>query len=286
VPAVRASCLCGDVAWKATGPLEFMTHCHCGRCRKAHGAAFGTGAVCQPETFRLLRGRERIGSFASSPGLHRPFCTGCGSVVADGRPSGGLVYVPAGPCDDDPGVRPLAHIFVGSKAPWFEPADALPCFDAFPPGYDGPVLPDLPPRDPPSAGLRGSCLCGGVAYVAEGAPMRAMNCHCSRCRKARSAAHASNLFVPAAGVRFTCGEDLLASYKVPEARFFTQVFCRVCGSPMPRVDPERGLGIVPMGSLDDDPPMRPQGHIFVGSMAPWYAIADGLPQYVEYPPQA
>jgi len=38
----RASCLCGDVVWELDGPFELMSHCHCSRCRKAHGAAFAT----------------------------------------------------------------------------------------------------------------------------------------------------------------------------------------------------------------------------------------------------
>jgi hypothetical protein len=109
-----------------------------------------------------------------------------------------------------------------------------------------------------------------------------MNCHCTRCRKARGAAHASNLFTES--VRFTRGEDQLVTYKLPEARYFMQVFCRTCGSPMPRVDAGRGFAVVPMGALDDDPGARPEGHIFVGSMAPWYQIADGLPQWEETPP--
>jgi hypothetical protein len=52
---------------------------------------------------------------------------------------------------------------------------------------------------------------------------------------------------------------------------------------MPRVDRERGFAVVPMGALDDDPGIRPQRHIFVGSKAPWYEIADGLPRDVEFP---
>jgi hypothetical protein len=40
-----------------------------------------------------------------------------------------------------------------------------------------------------------------------------------------------------------------------------------------------------MGSLDDDPGARPDRHIFAASKAPWYAIADDLPQDAEYPPQ-
>ena len=113
--------------------------------------------------------------------------------------------------------------------------------------------------------------------------MRCWNCHCGRCRRARSAAHASNLFAAADGLRFTRGADQLTSYKLPDALRFTQVFCRTCGSLMPRIDRDRGLAIIPMGSLDDDPGLHPQAHIFVGSMAPWYTIADDLPQHAEYP---
>jgi hypothetical protein len=107
-------------------------------------------------------------------------------------------------------------------------------------------------------------------------------CHCSRCRKARSAAFASNLFVSDAGVRFTRGEELVASYKIPEALRFTQCFCRRCGGKLPRVDPDRKLAVVPMGALDDDPGIRPSAHIFVGSKAAWDELADTLPQYAEY----
>jgi hypothetical protein len=35
--------------------------------------------------------------------------------------------------DDDLGVRPGFHIFVGSKAPWFEITDGLPQYQDYPP---------------------------------------------------------------------------------------------------------------------------------------------------------
>jgi len=38
-----------------------------------------------------------------------------------------------GTLDDDPRIRPTFHVFVGSKAPWFEITDQLPQFDTFPP---------------------------------------------------------------------------------------------------------------------------------------------------------
>ena len=274
----RARCLCGQVTWDVDGPFEWMSHCHCSRCRKTHGAAFATYVAAPAAGFRL-HGAGHTAHWDSSPTLSRTFCTLCGSVVPM-DPMDGRVFIPAGNFDGDPGVRPLAHIFVASKAPWVTIGDALTQFDAYPAGIDAPVLPDRPPLDPPGA-PRGSCACGRVTYVLESPPLRAHHCHCSRCRRARSAAFSSSLAIASDGLRFTRGTEGLASYKVPDSQRFVQVFCRACGSPMPRIDPDRGLAIVPLGGLDDDPGMHPQSHIFVASKAVWDVIADDLPQYAE-----
>jgi hypothetical protein len=279
---MQASCLCADVTWEAEGPFELMHHCHCGRCRKAHGVPFATLVAAQADRFRL-RGAERAVAWESSPGLRRWFCGRCGSVVP-GHAEGGRVFFPCGNLDGDPGVPILAHIFAASKAPWYEIPDALPRFDAYPPGFDAPVLADRPLAAARASTTRGSCNCGAVAFEYEGAPSLCRNCHCGRCRKARSAAHASNLGVKLAQLRFTRGEDRLALYKVPEARFFAQAFCTTCGAKLPRLDPSRDLAIVPMGALDDDPGVRPAEHIFVASKAPWFEITDALPQHAEYAP--
>jgi hypothetical protein len=110
------------------------------------------------------------------------------------------------------------------------------------------------------------------------------NCHCSRCRKGRSSAHATNAYVPLGQFRWIRGEERLRSYKVPEARFFTQAFCGECGSPVPRTDRGRGAAFVPAGSFDGDPGVRVMEHIFTGSKAPWHEITDSLPQYAEAAP--
>ena len=61
-------------------------------------------------------------------------------------------------------------------------------------------------------------------------------------------------------------------------------FCRICGSPIVNSrDPEPDSYGLAMGSLDDDPGVRPLRHEFVGSKAPWYEITDSLPQYQEFP---
>ena len=74
---VRGSCLCGDVAFEADAPFEFMGHCHCSMCRKHHGAAFSSALAVHPSRFRWLRGAEGIRRYESSPGGSRPFCGRC-----------------------------------------------------------------------------------------------------------------------------------------------------------------------------------------------------------------
>ncbi len=131
---VRGSCLCRGVQFEAT-KIAVMTSCHCSMCRKALGAAFGTFAHAAPGDFRYLRGEQLITRYESSPGNQRGFCRVCGSSVPVTRADAPSVPIAAGLLDDDPGVRPVLHIFTGSKAPWFEISDPLPQFEDWVPGY-------------------------------------------------------------------------------------------------------------------------------------------------------
>lgn len=280
----KGSCLCGDLAWETTAPLELASHCHCGICRKVHGATFTSYAAAPKGGLRWLHGEGNASRYESSPGFFRHFCGRCGSKVPGPPGEDGRVFLPLGSLEGDPGVRPLAHIFAGSKAPWHVWTDSLPRFDTWPPGIDAPPQPSPVRKGPADGRAGGSCLCGAVAYAVDGPLTFMRNCHCSRCRKARAAAFAANLFVAESGIRFTRGEDLLVSFKIPEAQRFTQTFCRTCGGKLPRIDPARKLAVVPLGSLDDDPGLRPREHIFVGSKAGWDEITDALPQHAGLPP--
>ena len=281
---LHGSCLCGDVAWEAASPPQFMSHCHCSMCRKMHGTAFGTYVGTAAEGFRWTRGDGGITRFVSSPGGGRRFCSRCGSPLPVG-PAEGNMFLPAGGLDDDPGVRPMVHIFVASKAPWYDLADSLPRFDAFPPGVGQAVERPAPPSVP-AGRARGSCLCDTVTWEVDGAPARMANCHCARCRKARGAAHATNAFWPLGAFRWLSGEAAVRRYRVPEAQYFANCFCGTCGAKTPRLDPSRDLAVVPAGALDHDPGLRPQMHIFVASKAPWYEISDDLPRHHGAPASA
>jgi len=270
---IQGSCLCGEHRFEVEGPFQLNHHCHCGFCRKHHGSAFVSLVGVAAERMHHERG-DAI-AYASSAGFARESCARCGTALPqhiEGLP----VFVPAG-CLDDLDARMEFHIFAGSRAPWYEIADGLPVFDAYPPGVD---TPPQPTRENPDAktGARGSCLCSSVRFVIEGEPLAARHCHCSRCRKARAAAHASNLVTPTSTLRFTAGEELVRRYKLPEAQFFTQCFCERCGSKVPNVDASREIAIVPLGSLDDPPPLLPQEHIWTADVPAWSGIHDALPR--------
>jgi hypothetical protein len=142
---MRGSCLCGEVRWQAEPPFALVSHCHCSRCRKARGSAFATYARTPSRSFSRS---GSIARFASSPGFLRCFCPRCGAVVP-GDPTGEQIFVPLGGLDEDPAVRAGAHIFVASKAAWFELSDGLPRFHAFPPFVAAAPVPDRAPLDAP-----------------------------------------------------------------------------------------------------------------------------------------
>lgn len=127
--------------------------------------------------------------------------------------------------------------------------------------------------------LTGGCLCGAVHYEVEDAFEYALNCHCSKCRRATGSA-----FKPFGGIgvekfRVTHGEDRLTRFGGDEARDY---FCGTCGSLLWSVVRENKYAHVPYGTLADPPSLLPQAHIMVGSKADWEVITDDLPQFAEF----
>lgn len=128
----EGSCACGRVRYRAVGPLSEMIHCHCTDCRKRHGAAFGTHVGVSRSGFTILEGQEAIRIYVTGGEVRRSFCATCGSKIASDSPSWAETYFTAGTLDTPlAGLRQL-HIFVRSKAAWYEIADPNPRHAAYP----------------------------------------------------------------------------------------------------------------------------------------------------------
>ncbi|MER8804257.1 GFA family protein [Mesorhizobium sp. M0998] len=127
--------------------------------------------------------------------------------------------------------------------------------------------------------LIGKCLCGAVQYTVADAFVYAANCHCSNCRRTTGSA-----FKPFAGIErdrlsLTGGEDNLMIFGDETGH---DAHCKTCGSLLYSVVRDGAFVHVAMGTLVDEPTIRPTQHIFVGSKAKWFTITDDLPQYREH----
>lgn len=128
---LTGGCQCGAVRYTLSAPARATNHCHCSMCRKTHGAIFVTFSELPKAAFRIDKGAENLRDYQSTPGTHRRFCKTCGChlhIDVDSMPD--IVFVAAGTLDK--GAHPghpkeaEAHIFVGSKIPWYEITDGLP----------------------------------------------------------------------------------------------------------------------------------------------------------------
>ena len=276
------ACLCGALRYEVEGPLPTLMHCHCSMCRKHHGAPFATFVEARAHDFRWLQGEASALEYPSSAARVRRFCEVCGSVAPTRL--GDRVLLPAGNLLGELGEAGGLHMFVGSKAPWHIISDGLPQHDGAPPGWTVEEVVRPAEAPPDGAAIHGACLCGGVSFSVSGAPGRWLQCHCSRCRRGRSAAHGSNAFFPAAQFAWRTGRELVRKYGPPDAQRFAVSFCVRCGGAAPVERDNVPFVLVPASLFDGDPGARPQAHIHVASKAPWYTFGDGLPQFAELPP--
>jgi len=109
------------------------------------------------------------------------------------------------------------------------------------------------------------------------------HCHCERCRKSSGTGHATNLIVDPAQFRWNSGEDTINHYKLPEAESFGKWFCNHCGSAVPRESRGGTIMVIPAGTLDDDPLIKPTDRIFWNSRAAWSCDCDDMPTHETYP---
>ncbi len=124
--------------------------------------------------------------------------------------------------------------------------------------------------------MKGSCLCGEVSYEIRGNGVGINYCHCRSCRKASGSSFATNMAVATAEFVILDGEQSIACFQSSPGK--KRYFCGICGSPLysqHQVNEETVY--VRIGTLDDDPGIRPSIHIHVASRAPWIEILDGLP---------
>jgi hypothetical protein len=128
---LAGQCYCGEVHYQVDDAFVYAANCHCSQCRRTTGSAFKPFAGIEREKLRLTQGSDELLIVGEVDG-HDAHCRRCGSLLYSVVREGAFVHVAMGTLVDTPSIRPDKHIFVGSKAPWFDITDALPQYDQFP----------------------------------------------------------------------------------------------------------------------------------------------------------
>ena len=125
---LRGECECRATQYEVLDEFAYAANCHCSRCRAGTGTAFKAFAGIEREKLRVTAGGDDLLVWGDEMGNHTR-CGTCGSLLFSVVRDGEYVHVAMGSLQDAPSIRPEGHIYVGSKAPWFEITDDLPQAD-------------------------------------------------------------------------------------------------------------------------------------------------------------
>lgn len=128
--------------------------------------------------------------------------------------------------------------------------------------------------------LTGSCFCEALTYEISAPLVFAQSCHCSRCRKVFSGSGSAFGFLEQDSFAWTKEPSALSRYA--STGDWEIGFCGRCGSTLCGIHKGTVKGVT-LGSIDGDPQVQLERHIFVGSKAPWDHIGGDVPQFEEGP---
>jgi hypothetical protein len=106
----QGSCFCGAVQFEVTGEPAAAGYCHCDSCRKWSAAPVNAFSLWQPESVKVTRGEDNIGTYNKTERSFRKWCKTCGGHVFTQHPGFGLIDVYAAVIPDLP-FDPHLHVF-------------------------------------------------------------------------------------------------------------------------------------------------------------------------------
>ena len=129
---LRGRCGCKAVTYEVADEFRVAYNCHCSNCRATTGSAFLPWGEIEREKLEVTNGAESLKLLGDADGIHEARCGECWSRLYWTAHDGAYVRVLYGGLVDEPTLKPMAHMFVGSKAPWYSILDDLPQHDGYP----------------------------------------------------------------------------------------------------------------------------------------------------------
>lgn len=116
-------CLCGAIRFTAEGAPKWTSYCHCASCRRHTGAPVSAYAGFERDKVRIVQGA--LARFSSSPGVHRGFCSTCGSTLTyEGDRWPTEIHLHVGAFDDPAPFAPKGQAFAEERVAWLHLAES------------------------------------------------------------------------------------------------------------------------------------------------------------------
>jgi len=124
-------CACKAIAYEVADEFIAAFSCYCSNCRALTGSAFLPWGEIDGEKLTVTTGASSLLVVGDADGAHAVRCGECFSLLY-WTARDGNIRVPYGSLVDEPSLKPTAHMFVASKASWYEILDDLPQHEEYP----------------------------------------------------------------------------------------------------------------------------------------------------------
>lgn len=105
----NGACFCGAVEIEVTGEALGAGYCHCESCRSWSAGPINAFTLWKPESVKVVKGEDRIGTFNMTERSYRKWCTQCGGHLMTDHPQWGIIDVFAATIPDFP-FQPGVHV--------------------------------------------------------------------------------------------------------------------------------------------------------------------------------
>jgi len=287
IPERSGGCLCGAITYRVRADLPDPSACHCGMCRRHHGA-LGVYTSAPVAAFSV-EGWAQVAWYRSSDAGERGFCPHCGSKLFWRKPGGegGYLDITMGSLARPTGLRLAQHIFVAHQGDYEGLMTRAEC-------YAGTVLGQQPISTDDLATIRaakakenaaasegrmhhGHCLCRAVHFSVAG-PMRPIIvCHCTLCLRIHghcapyTAAYRKDMTLNDSGK--------LRWYQT--SAMGRRGFCGACGSSLFWDSAGRETLSITAGALEDPTGLTIARHVYTANTGDYYDIEDMAEQWPE-----
>jgi len=129
----------------------------------------------------------------------------------------------------------------------------------------------------------GKCLCGGVTYAVNGAPLVVAQCHCEECRRLSGTGHTVGAMFPLDAVTVK-GKLHRFKYVSATGSEVTKMFCPTCGSPVYRQNTRTPNHVtLSLGTMDDARDLRVEVVIFSQDKPHWDDLSEDVVSFATQP---